>query len=185
MEPQVSPRTSADDAAIGPAEEERLFRALRPSLLRWALALGADPDTAEDLVQETLMAAHRSLARFDPARGGIETWTAEILVRRFRNRRRAWWRRFRLSEALRVSSKRIEPATAAAVEARITLRRLLDALTPRQREVVALYELADLSAEETARALGLTPAGVRSVARDARARLSEAARGARLQENER
>lgn len=165
-------RAPAVTEAIGLEDENRLFRTLRPAMLRWALALGTDPDSAEDLVQETLLAAHRSLHRFDPALGTLEAWAAEILVRRLRSRRRAWWRRLRLAEAVSRSAPRIEPSRAAAIEARLTLRRLLGSLTERQREVVALYEIGDLSAEDTARALGLTSAGVRSIARDARERLA-------------
>lgn len=176
MEPGLAARPLNGGRTIDAAEEDRLLGEVRPALLRWALVLGADPDAADDLVQETLFAAHRNLGRFDPSRGTFAGWTAEILVRRLRNRRRAWWRRLRLFEAVAAATPRVEPTPAAAVEARLTLQRLLQSITERQREVVALYEIADLSADETARVLGLTPAGVRSIARDARARLSEAAR---------
>ena len=164
---------------------ERLFREARPMLLRWALALGSDPDTAGDLVQETLWAAHRSLDRFDPSRGALEGWMATILVRRLRNRRRARARRSRLLAAVRRDSPVSVAPDAGAVEARVTLARLLGSLTDRQREVVALYEIAELGAEKTARILGLTPAGVRSIARDARRRLRDTARATAPMESSR
>ena len=47
-------------AGQGQAEAaERLLAALRPRLTRIALAVGAPPDDVPDLVQETLVAAHR------------------------------------------------------------------------------------------------------------------------------
>jgi RNA polymerase sigma-70 factor (ECF subfamily) len=157
---------------------ERLYEQARPRLLRLALSLGVDPDAAGDLVQDTLWAAHRALARFDPSRGSIEGWLATILVRRAHNRRRALARRLRLVDSFRRQGPKSTPPASGAVEARITLGRLLDSLTDRQRQVVALYEIGELGAEETSRILGLTPAGVRSIAHDARKRLGKAAREA-------
>lgn len=161
---------SEEDVAAG-------LERLRPRLLRLALALRTLPEDAEDAVQETLLAAHRSRSSFDPATGTLETWTAAILVRRLRNRKRAWLRRIRFLSTFGREPKAQAAPGSEAVEARLTLARLLAALTPRQREVVALYEIAEWSADETARVLGMTPAGVRSVARDARRRLGEAAAG--------
>lgn len=149
---------------------------VRPRLLRLAIALGAHPEDADDLVQETLLAAHRSRERFDDSVGSLDGWLATILIRRIHNKRRSWIRRVRLFTSMRREPRREIRSGAEAVDARLTLSRLLEALTERQREVVALYELGEMSAEESARALGLTPAGVRSIARDARRRLAEAAK---------
>jgi RNA polymerase sigma-70 factor (ECF subfamily) len=154
---------------------DRLYELVRPRLLRIALALGADPETAADTVQESLWAAHRSLSRFDPSRASFQGWLGVILTRRLRNQRRAAARRMRMLEALRVAAPRRSDRGQPVAEARITLRRLLEELTDRQREVIALYEIGELSAAEVARALDLTPAGVRSIARDARRRLTAAA----------
>ena len=155
---------------------DRLYAEVRPQLLRIALALGADPDAAADTVQESLWAAHRSLHRFDPGQASFLGWLGVIVVRRLRNRRRAAARRKRLLEALRLAPRGGDDPGQRVVEARLMLRRLLRQLTDRQREVVALYEIGELGAEEVARMLDLTPAGVRSIARDARNRLSDAAR---------
>jgi len=156
---------------------DRLYAEVRPRLLRIALALGADPDSAADVVQEALWSAHRSLRRFDPGRSSFLGWLGVIVVRRLRNRRRAAARRHRLQEALRLAPRGDRDPERSAAEARLTLRRLLAQLTERQREVVALYEIGELSADEVARTLDLTAAGVRSIARDARNRLSAAVRG--------
>lgn len=177
MEPGAVAMPAADETPRSAEDAVAGLDRLRPRLLRLALALCTSPEDAEDAVQETLLAAHRNRSRFDPAAGSLETWTVAILVRRLRNRRRDWIRRVRFLSVLgREPARRAEPG-ADAVEARLTLARLLDALTSRQREVVAFYEIGEWSAEEAARVLGMTPSGVRSVARDARRRLSAAAAG--------
>ena len=173
----------ASQAGRGHAEAaEQLFAALRPRLTRIALAVGAPPDDVPDLVQETLVAAHRALPRFDPERGRVEAWAATILVRRARNLARGHRRMARALVSFgrpRAARARIDtrvPDDVAALDARLTLARLLDALTAEQREIVALYEIAEWSAEEVAAALGIAPTTVRSIARDARRRLAQEAR---------
>ena len=164
----VESARGGDEAATG-----RLYACVRPRLLRIALALGADPDDAADLVQETLWSAHRNLGRFDAARASFEGWLGTILVRRTRNSWRSLARGRRLVRALAGSTRTSSDPGSHAVEARLTLQSLLEQLTRRQREVVALYEIDGLSAEEVAGILGITAAGVRSLARDARRRLAE------------
>jgi RNA polymerase sigma factor CnrH len=162
------------------AEEERLWRAARPRLVRIALALGVPAADVPDLVQETLLAAHRALGRFDPAAGSFEAWMGTILVRRARNLERSRRRRRRFLDALRAIGLPVPPRSPRAVdhlEARLVVDRLLGCLSVSQREVVALYEIGEVDAAETARVLGLTAGGVRSIARDARRRLAEEARG--------
>jgi RNA polymerase sigma factor (sigma-70 family) len=57
----------------------------------------------------------------------------------------------------------IEPAAIDAVDARrIDLYRALDTLTRRQRDVVVLRYIADLSEADTADALGCAPGTVKS-----------------------
>jgi RNA polymerase sigma-70 factor (ECF subfamily) len=155
---------------------DRLWAALRPRLSRVALAIGIPPDDVPDLVQDALFAAHRRLESFDPGKGTIEAWLSTSLVRRARNSFRAERRRRRLAERFGVLIRwGARPRPMDAVEARLTLTRLLGALTEGQREVIALYEIGELTAEDTGRLLGITAGGVRSIARDARARLARAA----------
>jgi len=165
---------------------DRLWDGVRPRLLRIGLALGVPAADVPDLVQDVLLAAHRGLRTFDPEKGSLEAWLGTILVHRARNlfrsgrRRRGFFARFPMLPARQATRGAID-----AVEARLTLERLLTFLTEKQREVVALYEIGELSAEETGRLLDITAAGVRSIARDARIRLSEAAAGQRLSQEER
>jgi RNA polymerase sigma factor (sigma-70 family) len=154
------------------------LEAATPRLTRIALALGVRAQDVPDVVQDSLLAAHRARGGFEEGRGTFESWLATILVRRVRNARRAERRRQALRTVLSILGGR-EPATRsdiARIEARLVLDRLVSCLTDTQREVVALYEIGELPAEEVARTLGCTAAGVRSIARDARTKLSQAAR---------
>ncbi len=171
--------------ALGAARAEsgaadRLWAAVRPRLCRIALAIGVPPDDVPDLVQDVILEAHRHLRTFDPRKGTVDVWLTAVLVRRARNARRAEGRRRRMVRRFGAYFERAaRPHPIDAVEARLTLARLLDVLTDGQREVVALYEIGGLTAEDASRLLGITAAGVRSIARDARIRLGEAAAGGR------
>ena len=161
------------------ADENQLWQAARPRLIRIALALGVPAADVPDLVQEALFAAHRALGSFDPGAGSFEAWIGTILVRRAKNLARARRRRRLFLEALRAVGLRVTPRREPGVdrvEARLVVERLLGCLTDTQREVVALYEIGELDAAGTARVLGITPAGVRSIARDARRRLAKEVR---------
>ena len=159
-----------------PRTRDQDFAAMRRKLIRIALALGIGPEDAKDLAQESLLSAHRNLHRFDPAKGSFEGWMSVILVRRARSWQRSATRRWSMLYALRTFATGRAPSGTGPVEARLTLDRLLRELTPRQREVVALYEIGGLSAAEVGNRLDITAAGVRSIARDARRRLTACAR---------
>lgn len=179
----TSPLTRLAVAAqTGSASDHDLWLdQLQRLLVRVGFGLGISSEDLLDLVQETSYSAWRALATFDPCRGSCEAWAIAMLRRRAAN----WRRRLRrqLRGLARLTFERPtgpEPdAALGQVEDRATLERLLQALSPRQREVIAYYELAELSADEVANLLGTTAAGVRSVARDAREQLTRAAKRAR------
>lgn len=168
MNSLVEPARTGDTAAA-----DRLFAQARPYLLRVALVLGCDPDSAPDVVQETLLQGHARLQSYDRTRGSFKGWLAVILSRRVKNLRRDQARRFRFLERFSQVIRKEQAPPARVVEARLTLRRLMRRLTGRQRQVVALYHIGGLRADEVAACLGMTAAGVRSTARDARTRLNQ------------
>jgi RNA polymerase sigma-70 factor (ECF subfamily) len=127
------------------------------------------PDT-EDLAQEALLKAMRSLHRFDPDRGSLESWLWRIVVNTARDRGRASTR----AEAL---WERIVAQFAAPTEEveSIALRRISDAellddvnrLPRRYRSLIALRFGADLSYEEMGELLHENPAALRQAMRRA------------------
>jgi RNA polymerase sigma-70 factor (ECF subfamily) len=162
---------------------EALWLAVRPRLERVAGGSGVHPCDIPDLVQDTVLSANQNLARFDPDRGSFRTWVIAILFHLRSNMWRTRARRRRALADLRRQSGSngngngrggLEP-----MEARVQLDRLLPKLSRRQRAVLVLYDIGGLSAYETGLVLGITPAGVRSIAREARNRLSAHVNGKR------
>lgn len=157
-----------------------LLERARPRLLRMALAFGAPPDDVPDLVQEVLLAAWRNLADLDPNKGTFLAWVARGLHGRVANLRRGSGRRSHFIDRWRGEhgdQEALAERPHGAVDARMTLAKLLRCLSSRQRDVVALYELGGLSGKETSDVLGISEAAVRSIARDARKALSRQADG--------
>jgi RNA polymerase sigma-70 factor (ECF subfamily) len=134
---------------------ERLAGRHAAPLWRCALALGKDGHWAEDLAQETLVEAWRSLARFD-GRCRFSTWLYGILRHRFlKGRRRQNAVRLSASDALGQ-----EPCTAClpdrsaeTSEDAQRVRRAVANLPEEHRLVVELRFFAGAALDEIAAAL--------------------------------
>jgi len=142
---------------------EELFERDFVRLVR-ALGVAFDPEAAADAVQEAFIAADarwRKVGRLDDPAG----WIRRVALNRLRNGRR---NRLRRTEIL---------ATVRAVpdedltDARLDLRRAVDALPERTRLAVCLHYLAGLSVDEVATVLEVAPGTVKSNLHDGRQRL--------------
>jgi len=130
-----------------PEARDRWVAAWWPRVYRMALAMtGREPD-AEDLAQETLMAALGALDRF---RGDSteSTWLYAILLRKHLSQKRRRPAPLRPLPALR------EPEVEEALA-------LLADLPADQKITATLFYVEDLSIKEISRALGVTGATVR------------------------
>ncbi len=142
---------------------ERLAHQHAARLWRCALTLGKDSHWAEDLVQETLLEAWRSLQRFD-GRCRFSTWLYGILRHRFLKGRRRLAPRPCLSDALdgdpdpTWSPDRLAEASEDAQRVRQAVASLPEA----HRLVVELRFFAGASLEEIAAALGCPLGTVKS-----------------------
>lgn len=130
----------------------------------------ADPEDAEDLVQEVFLRAWRSLPGY---RGdaSARTWllaiTRNVCAEAVRRRRRR--RLLNLRATLSTGDVTVpDPAGAVAVE------RLLEVLDDEQRTAFVLTQLLGLSYAETAEVCGCPVGTVRSRVARARGRLVEA-----------
>lgn len=140
---------------------------LQPRLMGQALAFCGDRDLAQDLVQETMLAAWKSLARFDSS-CRFFTWLYVILLRQ--HRRTLGWFSRRLPLATleqQIAASRFEPSTGGEMDSAERaegelLRAMLAALPPRHREVVRLRFYAEASEAEIAAALGISQGTVKS-----------------------
>ena len=145
----------------------QLMEDLQPRLMGQALAFCGDSHLAQDLVQETMIAAWKSLPRFDGS-CRFFTWLYVILLRQ--HRRSLGWFSRRLPLATleqQAAARRFEPVAAQESENTETadaelLRAMLTALPARHREVVRLRFYADASEAEIATALGISAGTVKS-----------------------
>ena len=143
-------------------------------LYRLILAQVRDPDIALDLVQETFVAAHGALARFDTTRS-LRAWLARIAI----NKCRDWARRRRvrrvLSHLLPIEAGHDVAADAPGPDRQAIDRDALhhalaaiDRLPAALREPLLLCTIDDLSQAEAAEALGISIKAVETRVRRAR-----------------
>jgi RNA polymerase sigma-70 factor (ECF subfamily) len=57
---------------------ERLFRHFAPRVKAYLMRVGADAATAEEVMQETMVALWRKAGQFDPAKSSVSTWVFTI-----------------------------------------------------------------------------------------------------------
>ena len=143
---------------------ERLARRHAASLWRCAMALGKDSHWAEDLAQETLVEAWRSLARFD-GRCRFSTWLYGILRHRFlKGRRKQDAARLSASDALgqEPCPARSPDRSAEASEDAQRVRQAVASLPEEHRLVIELRFFAGATLDEIAAALGCPLGTVKS-----------------------
>lgn len=172
--PQAHPAEALDVVLTGRPDDEAEFvafvRSARDPLFRMAYLLCGDPYRADDLVQQTF---ERTWRTWDSARRGEPmTWARRILA----NLRIDTWRRTRrevLTDAPPETADPAAPAREGSVDGRDAVVRALLALPVKQRRIVVLRHLLDLSEEEVAAELGIPVGTVKSGASRALARLRE------------
>lgn len=154
------------DSIREPGRFGEIFDRYAGDILRYVNArLGAD--LAEDVTAETFLAAFRGRNAYDLSRGSARPWLYGIAVRQIGKRRRAE-RRYR--QALgRVPAEPVaadfgdrSADRATAQQLRPLLSAVLSGLAPQDRELLLLVAWADLTYEESARALGVSVSAVKS-----------------------
>ncbi len=153
----VARAVSGDRQAVGQlvaAHQQRIARLVQ-RLLAW-------PDDVDDVVQDVFVDALRSLARFD-GHSSLATWLVRIAINRCRSHQRRRWLRLgflrRLNaDAATGATARDHTATQETVE---EVQKAIRQLKPRDREVIVLRYLEDVSPEDIARTLGLSRGAVR------------------------
>ncbi len=144
--------------AAVPATEAPAFAAAYPSLFdagyRVAYRLLGDREESFDIAQESCARAYVRWDELAPPAANPTAW----VVRASTNLAIDRWRR------LRTAQRHLSPAeaTTALLSDRIDLHRALDALPERQRDVVLLRYISDLSQDDVAVVLGCTVGTVKS-----------------------
>ena len=148
---------------------EALLRRYQPQIYRFGMKMCRDPEDAQDILQETLFAAARTLHGF---RGGssVSTWLYTI-ARSFciKKRRRSVFAPEVVSLESEAPLAQSAPDKARDPERTLADREVADALEsaiaslePEYREVLVLRDVEGLSAAEVAEVTGLSVAAVKS-----------------------
>jgi RNA polymerase sigma-70 factor (ECF subfamily) len=146
------------------------------ALLRTAWLLTGNWQDAEDLVQVALVKSWRHWRRIS-AEGDPYGYVRRVLVTSHISWRRRRWHGEQPVEELPEGSAMDQPAVDefAGVALREALARVLPQLGPRQRAVLVLRFYEDLSVEQVATLLGISPGTVKSQTSKALARLAATA----------
>jgi RNA polymerase sigma-70 factor, ECF subfamily len=153
---------------------EELCRLHAAQVCRFAALMSPGGHDAEDLAQEALLRAVRSLDRFDAARGPVDAWLWRIVANAAKD---AASRRQRLRDiAVRIGLE--TPRESESVEDAVLtnlrnedLRSQLSKLPLRDRTLIALRFGAGLETKEVGAAVGLNPESASRAMRRALARL--------------
>jgi RNA polymerase sigma-70 factor (ECF subfamily) len=152
-----------------------LIEPLQTRLLRQATALSGDPGAAEDLVSETLVEAWKSLSRYDES-CRLSTWLYAILLHRYqkwvrRARSRsvalAWLPAFLRDELLAKQESTVSPGPSPVEQAvqnenSASMRRCIDRLSEKHRQIILLRFYEGASLPDMARVLGCPVGTIKS-----------------------
>jgi len=147
-----------DEAAL-----DALYARHAPGLLRYLLGWGNDRAEAEEILQDTFVAAWRAAGEFQ-GRARVRTWLFAIAQRQARDRHR----RHSLEIAPEAELDQLADAAAGPEESMLEqldqdeLAAAVAQLSPRQREVLALFFVNELSQAEIAQVLEIPVGTVKS-----------------------
>jgi RNA polymerase sigma-70 factor (ECF subfamily) len=151
---------------------ERFIRALHCDVLRYVAHLSADPQSADDLAQETFIRALGSLHRFE-GRSSARAWLLSIARRAVIDDFRRAASRPRLSDRhdWRQAAEQTQPIDLPGFEEGVALLDLLASLPDERREAFILTQLLGLPYAEAADVTNCPVGTVRSRVARARANL--------------
>ncbi|MFD9487807.1 sigma-70 family RNA polymerase sigma factor [Streptomyces sp. NPDC059991] len=167
-----------------PEAVEHFVRALHRDVRRYVTYLGADPQAAEDLTQDTFLRALGSLHRFE-GRSSARTWLLSIARRAVIDNLRYTAARPRVSDTddWQSAAERAQPRGLPGFDDGVALADLLAALPDERREAFVLTQLLGLPYADAAHVSNCPVGTVRSRVARARQSLIErlhAAEGAEL-----
>lgn len=157
-----------------PLEFDSVYEAHSQTVARWVARLGGSGVDVEDITQEVFLLVNRRLTEFRQE-SRLSTWlfsiTAKIVANDRRRRRiRRWWTRFAphaVEGAKATTDTPLEELERR--ERRTQFYQALDALNERQRRVLVLFELEEMSVADISTLTGLRPGNVRVLLHRARA----------------
>jgi RNA polymerase sigma-70 factor (ECF subfamily) len=150
----------------------RLFNHFAPRVKSYLIRLGAAPEAAEEIAQETLLTVWRRAAAFDPARAAASTWIFTIARNLRIDLSRRDGRAPQADEPSEMNEAPPRPDEAlSALEDKTRIGLAIATLSEEQAQVILLAFFADKAHSEIAGELGLPLGTVKSRLRLAMARL--------------
>ena len=160
--------------AGSPEAFETLVRTYAAGLLRVARRFLNNEEDARDAVQDAFISAFRSIEKFE-AGSKLSTWLHRIVVNsalmKLRTRRRHPEEDLdELLPRFQADGHQLEPSVEWAVsademlerkETRELVRKSIDELPESYRVVLLMRDIEEMSTDETAKGLGITPAAVK------------------------
>lgn len=171
-------------AKLDRAALRHVMTAHNQRLFRTAWSILKDRTEAEEAVHTGYINAFAAIERYE-GRSSLSTWLTRIVINEALGRLRAQRRRAKMLDGVapldtyreRVAHSRAEPppdATVAREQLRLLIERAVADLPDAFRSVFVLREIEGLSVEETAEALDVPLATVKTRLHRARAKLREA-----------
>ena len=157
----------------------RLFAHFAPKLKAYSMRGGADPQTAEEVTQEAMIAVWRKAASFDPAKASVSTWLFTIV----RNKRIDLLRREARPELKAEDFLHLETDQSGqdegveATQKSTILRKSINHLPDEQAEVIRKAYYEDKSHRAIAEELGVPLGTVKSRIRLALTRMRSGVEG--------
>ncbi|HXV97098.1 MAG TPA: RNA polymerase sigma factor [Anaerolineae bacterium] len=181
LEPDIIESALIQRWQRGDAEAfDELYTRHAPAIYRLGWAMLQQTQSAEDVVQETFLRAHKARQRFDPNRASLGTWLYQIALNYCRSHLRRknlltipWLRQ--TEDAPDLPDFRPGPeSNALRGEYRHILWEAVQNLSAPLREVITLHYYMELPAVEIAAMLNCPEGTIYSRLHNARRRLAEA-----------
>lgn len=164
--PADSMRLRRSDDGASEADPEVLARSLYEAhgraLHGWATSRFGDRQVAEEVVQETVLAAWRKYEQYDPERGSERAWVFGILRNVAATRHQRNLRHLRAVPTEMVADAGLDDAELTRVTDRSVIADAMRALSAEHRAVVAAAYWDGLSTKEIAARLGVPDGTVKS-----------------------
>jgi RNA polymerase sigma-70 factor (ECF subfamily) len=135
-------------------EFERLYADEAPGLFSFLAYRTGDRALAQDLLGDAFERALRSRRRYEPRRGSAKTWLYAIALNVLRDHLRREAAESRARERMDPAREDAPELGFEAIAVRDELSRALGALSPEEREAIALRFGAEMTAPEIAATLG-------------------------------
>jgi len=152
-----------------------LFVTFSPRIKAMLMRQGADPETAEEIVQETMLSVWRKAHLFAESKGSFSTWVFTIArnLRIDRLRRNGVWQELGTEIDERPSEDDSPYDEVHREQQRERVAAALETLTPEQHEVVRLSYIEGLTHTDIAERLGVPLGTVKSRMRLAYGKIRE------------